>query len=1288
MHCFRRSLTHAVLVLGMAVVARCSSVVINEVHHSPDVKQERVEFVELFNPGPDPAVLTGWHLDDAVTYAFPAGVTLLPGQFLVVAGDPAAVERKFQISGVVGPWTGKLSGGGERLRLRDGAGGLVDEVDYGSGFPWPTVGDPPGYSIELIHTDLDNALGGNWRASVLGNVSTAVEPFFEAGSTWSYWKGQAIPSDPAPRWREPEFDDSGWLSGPAPIGYDADVAIATPLEDMRGRYTQFLLRRSFQVTEASQVSALRLEALFDDGFKLWVNGTLLFSSAMREGEVSLEDVATGSARENNSFQRFETSIPAGVLREGRNVVAVQVANISLGNSSDAFFDARLVGIVGPTGRGPSPGQTNVVYATNAPPAVRQVNHLPNQPRSGDLVRITARVTDPDGVDAVRLQYQLVEPGRYVELGDAGFREGWESVGMVPSSAGDGTYSADLPVSVVRHRNLIRYRIEARDRVGNVGLSPRSDEPQPNFALFCYDGVPAWNGAVRPGAADAQGNPFTVEPNEMNRLPVYHLIARKEAVEASTWRDRSHGDEYFWTGTLVYDGEVYDHIRFRPRGGVWRYAMGKNMWKFDFNRGHEFQARDNWGRKFSTSWSKLNLGASIQQGNFNHRGEQGMFESVGFRLFQLAGVPASHSTYVQFRIVDAPGESVPDNQYEGDFWGVYLAVEQLDGRFLDEHGLPDGNLFKMESGFGEPNNLGPDGPVDSSDLRSFLDQAYPASNADLSDTWWRTNLNLEAYFSYQTVVQGIHHYDIADGKNYFYYHHPGDDRWMVVPWDLDLTWANNMYRGGVTGGDEPFKSRVLSNFGPDPARPALVREFRNRVREIRDLLWNEDEAFRLIDEHALRLRGTASSTLLDADRAQWDFNPLMTNTGLVNLDKAGQGRFYAFPGEPGGPRRFEGAVQLMKNYVLYRATNASFSLDTLADDAGIPSTPVVTDAGAPAHPLNRLEFGIEPYRGTGSFRSVQWRVAEISRPGHPATTSQEPMHYEMEAVWQSPEIPVLGSRFQIPGDTLRVGHLYRVRARFMDGDGRASHWSSPVEFTAGEPEGSADLVQDLELTEVMYNPPLDGFEFLELHNRNRTGTLSLEGVAFTAGIDFVFPSGSRLGPDGYALLIRSADVAGFRRWHGLTEEVPVYGPYSGGLDNGGERMVLRSAPGGAEILNLTYQDTTPWPTAADGQGYSLVPRTGGPPSLDDPLHWRASTAIHGSPGRPDPDPVPRANAYSVSAVGLEIEFLAASTVSWSLELSEALGSWRHVSDHLGTARITVPLAEDTAVLFVRAVPRTR
>ena len=56
------------------------------------------------------------------------------------------------------------------------------------------------------------------------------------------------------------------------------------------------------------------------------------------------------------------------------------------------------------------------------------------------------------------------------------------------------------------------------------------------------------------------------------------------------------------------------------------------------------------------------------------------------------------------------------------------------------------------------------------------------------------------------------------------------------------------------------------------------EFRNRVREVRDLLWNSDQAFTLIDEYAALLRGpTNAPTILDADRSMWDYNPKMIST---------------------------------------------------------------------------------------------------------------------------------------------------------------------------------------------------------------------------------------------------------------------------------------------------------------------------------------------------------------------------------------------------------------------------
>lgn len=228
-------------------------------------------------------------------------------------------------------------------------------------------------------------------------------------------------------------------------------------------------------------------------------------------------------------------------------------------------------------------------------------------------------------------------------------------------------------------------------------------------------------------------------------------------------------------------------------------MGKNMWKFDFNRGHSFEARDNYGKKYDTPWDKVNFSAIIQQGDFQHRGEQGLFESVGFKMFDLAGVAAPHTQFVHFRLITGDTET-GTTQYSGDFQGMYLAIEQLDGSFLDEHNLPDSNFYKMEGGTGELNNQGPTQPSNRSDLNTFLN-TY--NNTTPTEQWWRDNLDFDNYFSYRSIVEGIHHYDIADGKNYFYLHNAETDKWQVHPWDLDLTWANNMYGSG----NEPFKSRV-------------------------------------------------------------------------------------------------------------------------------------------------------------------------------------------------------------------------------------------------------------------------------------------------------------------------------------------------------------------------------------------------------------------------------------------------------------------------------------------------
>ncbi len=1279
------SLLGLIALLCGRVECSAGPVMINEIHHSPVPRQQPLEFVELFNSGTNAVELSGWRLSGGVDFVLPTPTTIPASGFVVVAEDPAALTAAYGVKNPLGPWLNSLGGTADTVTLRDASGAVIDEVAYQNGFPWPLVGMDQDSSIELVNPSLDNSLGGSWRPSGSSVAPIADQPLINAGQVWRYRKGTAEASTPTTAWRATDFDDSGWSTGALPIGYDPSVSIATRLDDMRNTYRQVFLRKHFTANDAAAFTSLRLGALFDDGFKLWLNGRLLLAVNLPETEVAFDANSLNGAREDNSYATYDLALPAGVLRNGDNVLAVQLANVDLSSSSDAFFDASLVATARSGGAAPTPGRPNSVLAANAPPALRQVSAQPRQPLPGQAITLSVKATDPDGIASVTALYQVVEPGKYIELTSPEYATQWTPVEMVRSATDTNTFQVTLPAALSAHRNLIRYRFIARDTLGAEARAPYTEDPVPNFAVFCYGGVPEWRGAIHPGASGSNGAPFTVSAPEMNRLPVMHLISQSLSVATSTgWapgkpNNQYTGDNYLWRGALVYDGEVYDHIRYRARGGVWRYSMGKNAWKFDFNPGHSLKMKDDFGRSYNATWDKLSFRPDIQQGDYDHRGEQGLFESVGYRLFQLAGVDANHTTHIQFRVIDEAAETAADSQFNGDFWGLYLAVEEQDGQFLKERGLPDGNIFDMEGGFGALNHIGKTSPSDRSDLSQFLG-TYNSTNAP-TESWWRTNLNLPSYYGYQTVVQAIHHYDIADGKNYFYYHNPVDNRWVVQPWDLDLTWADNMYREGVNGGDEPFKSRVLANFSiTAPKYPALSLEFRNRVRELRDLLFNPDQAGAVIDEQARLIRGTNAASILDADRCQWDYNPIMTNTAITLSSKAGWGRFYQFPRESGISHSFAGAVQLMKNYLVRRST----MLDNMAAEPARPDSPSIRYTGLAGFPVNQLSFASSAYSGSASRASIKWRIAEISRPGHPAFRADEPMKFEIQSTWETDELTGNADAVSVPVNTLRPGRLYRARARFTDVAGRASNWSAPIEFTAGVPDTETLLARNLRITEVMYHPAADGFEFIELFNASPSETLNLAGSKFTAGISFTFPEGAQLAPSSFALLIKTADAAAFRAYYRVAAGVTIFGPYDGSLDNGGETVTLKSGTGAAPLITFSYSDQAPWPAEADGTGRSIVVSESGPEDPADPQHWRASTAIGGSAGTADTAPPAfRFDLPLRTSEGLLFHFRSEPDQTYTVETSTNALNWVPLLTHTGPLDYHLPVPPDQPRIFLRA-----
>lgn len=162
-------------------------VVINEIHYNSRNSKIRNSFVELYNDGPAAADLTGWRFSGGLDYRFPQGTILEAGGFLTVCEDPATMQSFFNVTSL-GPWegavrtyadgaveTGGLSNDGDRIRLRDAADSVVEEIDYGNHSPWPSEANGGGCSLERIHPRLDGSHGANWApAKAGGNLATDI----------------------------------------------------------------------------------------------------------------------------------------------------------------------------------------------------------------------------------------------------------------------------------------------------------------------------------------------------------------------------------------------------------------------------------------------------------------------------------------------------------------------------------------------------------------------------------------------------------------------------------------------------------------------------------------------------------------------------------------------------------------------------------------------------------------------------------------------------------------------------------------------------------------------------------------------------------------------------------------------------------------------------------------------------------------------------------------------------------------------------------------------------------
>ena len=179
---------------------------------------------------------------------------------------------------------------------------------------------------------------------------------------------------------------------------------------------------------------------------------------------------------------------------------------------------------------------------------------------------------------------------------------------------------------------------------------------------------------------------------------------------------------------------------------------------------------------------------------------------------------------------------------------------------------------------------------------------------------------------------------------------------------------------------------------------------------------------------------------------------------------------------------------------------------------------------------------------------------------------------------------------------------------------AEHFPAQRQLSLGE-ANVGPLVGPLVINRLMYNPS-SGDEFVELANGG-SEPVALYDRDFPANTwrlngfgDYILPSGLELDPGG-KLLIVPIDPETFRRRYAIEPAVQITGPYTGTLSNSGERITLlrpdrQNLDGSVPYIvvdTVGYQDSAPWPAAADGQGPALE-RLSASAYGDDPASWHA------------------------------------------------------------------------------------
>ncbi|MDA3923732.1 MAG: lamin tail domain-containing protein [Kiritimatiellae bacterium] len=1153
-----------------------------------DEDEEREDWIELHNQGTNSVNLRGWWLTDKTTspdkWEFPEVEIPADGYLLIWASGKDRDNPLMPLHTDFG-----LSKSGEYLGLyrpdpTNGPPLLVDE--YSPEFP--PLPEDVSYGVTEMQAVTNLIKSGDVGRYTVLTASQGNAFYFGT----DYISGH-LGHDQPDGWNVNfAFDDSSWTLAKTGIGYSStteyDPWIGASLDSncraaLYNINSSLCFRKPFVIQDTNAVFELTLKMKYEDGFVAFINGV----EVGRANCTNLMAYNTSSdtwLNETIVNSWTEYDIPLDLLQDGTNILAVQGLNAGL-TSSDFLLLPELAAIlIGDSSYGyysvATPGEPNGIAITGAllfdaepadPDIPRPLGGVASPP-----LTVTVNVIETlDSVAAVRVYTRRMYDAESspVLLKDDG---------VDPDVfAGDGVYSASIDTTIVGPGEMLRWRFEAENVVGEITQLPAYIDPLDSAQYF---GTVALDSSIA-----------------TSLLPTFYWFIAHSPDKGPNWST--------FRGSCYYLTNFYDNTGHQMHGQS-SASFPKHSYDFDFTDEKRFFWKEGERRV-----KDLNLLS-------NYADKTKARNTLAHWVGEQCGTPSHFCQTVRVHL-------------NGYFHGVMDMMEDSDDRMTERNGLdPDGALYKIYSTDlvtnVEKKTRKDEDNQDLIDLAAGLSRSKPVVDRQL---YAYDNVDVAALVNYLAVRQLTTDSDHGH-KNFLMYRDTTNTReWQPIVWDVDLS-AGHMWTSTFYYFDDALyymPPRIPFNRGAGSPVYAVVYEF----PEVREMYVRR---MRTLMDKFMQPPGTVDGILETKIRklaALVDPDPAVSTWTDGDLDFARWGIHSNFIQNQ--PR--EEVERLVAEYYQDRR-DYIFGTDT--DRPGvsgtyIPESPQTNTAGMiiiseiksiPESGLLSEEYLILKNTTDQSVDISGWSIegciSKTFKGGTviPAGAGTAADNY-IGLLHLAKDALAFRSRSSGPtgGERRFVQGGYTGQMPSAGGNLTLRDEYGTMIFTTNYPAALSPSQESLRVTELNYHPapPTEAelaqyqwaqdedFEYIELKN---TGSveLNLTGASFTDGIDFTFPS-ALLAPGERLVVAKNLTAFGLRY---PSISVSVYGPYDGALNNSSERLVLIDA-GGDQVLDFEYSDD--WYELTDGSGRTLVLRTENIATNQyaDLFNWNVSWNPLGSPG---------------------------------------------------------------------------